>query len=96
MDLDLKTLGGTYWTLDWFYDNQAVMLVEKFENLVMDSCSDGWNVQDCKANQVQIFGVNEIFNIGDGWNVQNWLIYCKLWMLIIQNLRCRGSKNINF
>ena len=64
MDLDLKTLGGTYWTLDWFYHNQAVMLVEKFENLVMDSCSDGWNVRDCKANQVQIFGGQR--------NIQYW------------------------
>ena len=49
-----------------------------------DSCRDGWNVQ-----------------IGDGWNVRdclnmNFLKLVKIWIWILQNLRCLSCKSTNF
>ena len=41
-------------------------------------------------------GIDEVYKIGAEWNVRNWLIYCVVWIWILQNLRCLSCKSINF
>ena len=64
--------------------------------MVTDSCRDARNVRNYSASQVQIFGVSEMYKICDGWNVRNRPISCRVWIWILQNLRCLSCKSINF
>ena len=66
---------------------------ENVPYLATDSCRDGWNVRDYSSNHVQVFR--------DGWNVRNclnmiFLNLVKIWIWILQNLRCLGCKSKNF
>ena len=36
----------------------------------------------------RVLGIDEVYKISDGWNVRNWLIYCKVWIWILQNFLC--------
>ena len=68
---------------------------------VTDSCRDGWNVRNCSSSQVQIFRDRWNAQIGDAWNVRNWLNInflklVEIWIWILQNLRCLSCKSTNF
>ena len=69
---------------------------EEHLQTVTDSCRDGRNVRNCSSSHVQVFGDQWSVQIGDGWNVGNQLIYCEIWIWILQNLRCLSCKSINF
>ena len=55
---------------------------------VADLCRDRRNLPNCSSNHIQASRDRWSVQIGDAWNVQNWLIYCKIWIWILQNLRC--------
>ena len=40
------------------------------------------------------FGIDEVYKLV--MDVQNRLIYCEIWVRILQNLRCLSCKSINF
>ena len=65
-----------------------------------DSCRDGWNVRNCSSSHVQVFRDRWNVQIGDGWNVRNclnmnFLKLVKIWIWILQNLRCLSCKSTN-
>ena len=91
--------------------NSPALKIGNAQNMVMDSFRDGLNVPNGWASQVQVFKADEVYKIGDEWNVQNllwnslnsrmiyWLVlsvYCKVWIWILKNLRCLSCKSINF
>ena len=49
-----------------------------------------------QAKYMFLGGRWSVHKIGNGWNVQDWLIYCKVWIWILQNLRCLSFKSKNF
>ena len=59
-------------------------------------CRDEWNVRNCSSSHVQVFRDRWTVQIGDGWNVRNWSIYCKVWIWILQNLNSLSCKRIDF
>ena len=72
-----------------------------FQSLATDSCTDGWNVRNCSSSHVQVFRDRWNVQIGDGWNVRNclnmnFLKLVKIWIWILQNLRCLSCKSTNF
>ena len=69
---------------------------EEHLRTVTDSCMDGWNVRNCSSSHVHVFGDRWSEQIGDGWSVRNWSIYCEIWISILRNLRCLRYKSINF
>ena len=44
----------------------------------------------------RFLGVSEMYKICDGWNEWNRLISCRVWIWILENLRCLRCKSINF
>ena len=71
------------------------------KNLATDSCRDGWNLRNCSSSHVQVFRDRWNVEIGDGWNVRfflnmNFLKLVKIWIWILQNLRCLSCKSTNF
>ena len=67
-----------------------------FKICVRDSCRNGWNVRNCSSSHEQVFRDWWSVQIGDGWNVRDWLIYYEIRTWILQNLRCLSFKSTNF
>ena len=44
----------------------------------------------------RFLGIVEEYKICNGWNVQNWPIYCKFWIWILPNLSCLSCMSIKF
>ena len=75
--------------------NTAVLYFSKnrCSKWVTHSYRDGWNVRHCSSSLVQVFQDRRSVQIGDGWNVRNWLNtnflkLVEIWIWIFQNLRC--------
>ena len=51
-------------------------------------------VQNCSSSHVQVFRDRWSVQSGDGWNVQNSLINCEIW--ILQYLCCLSCNSTNF
>ena len=89
-----QQLSATFWIM------HAIQLAisSKYEQHLTN---DGWNVRNCSSSHEQIFRDGWNVKIGDGWNVRNclnmnFLKLVKIWIWILQNLRCLSCKSTNF
>ena len=82
------------------YKNWLIILplpLHSVRKLVTGSCRDGWDERIWSASQVQmLLSIVNLYKIGDGWNVRNRPIYCRVWILTLKNLHCLSCKSINF
>ena len=88
------------WTVQisdgWNVRNCSLSHAQVFRDRWTVQVGGGWNVRNWSSIHVHVFRDRWTVQIGDGWNVRNWLIYCKVWVWILQNLRCLRCKSIKF
>ena len=46
-------------------------------SVVTDSCRDDEMYETAQQAKERFLGIDDVYKIGDGWNIQNWPIYCE-------------------